>query len=228
MPRALHRQAAPGRAKLLSLGCAALLATGTLTALAVNASAADGNLLADPGFESGLGPWSCSAGSGSVVSGSVVSGGAHSGSYALQGAVTASGTAQCSQSVAVQPNTTYALSAWVQGNYVYLGATGNGVTDPAIWSPGGTGWNALSGSFTTGPGTTSVTVYLHGWYGQGSYLADDVTLTGPGGTPTPPPVTTPPVTPPTTPPVTPPVTPPTTPPVTPRPRPRSPRRPPRP
>ncbi|MDH6123913.1 carbohydrate binding domain-containing protein [Kitasatospora sp. GP82] len=190
MPRALnHPSAAPSRrprrAKLLPIGCAAALAAGALTTLAVNASAADGNLLANPGFESGsLGPWSCSAGTGSVVNT-----GAHSGSYALQGAASASDTAQCSQTVSVQPNTAYSLSAWVQGQYVYLGATGSGVTDPAVWTPGGNSWQQLSTSFTTGANTTSVTVYLHGWYGQGSYLADDLVLGGPGTTPptTPPP-----------------------------------------
>ncbi|GAA1232881.1 hypothetical protein GCM10009665_23930 [Kitasatospora nipponensis] len=207
MPRALHRQASSRRAKLLSLGCAALLATGTLTALAAGADAADGNLLANPGFESGLGPWTCTGSAGSVVTSPV-----HGGTHALQGAASAGDTAQCTQTVAVQPNTSYTLSAWVQGHYVYLGATGAGVTDPARWTPGGSTWTQLSGGFTTGANTTSVTVYLHGWYGQGSYLADDVVLSGPGGTPTPPstpPATTPPVTaPPTTTPPT--STPPTT------------------
>src|SRR6185312_4861644 len=47
----------------------------------------------------------------------------------------------------------------------------------------------------TGSGT-SLTVYLHGWYGQPAYYADDVSLDGPG---TPPPTTpTTPTTPPTT------------------------------
>ncbi|WP_045303027.1 carbohydrate binding domain-containing protein [Saccharothrix sp. ST-888] len=191
MPRALNRQsAAPHRrtgrvAKLLPIGCAAALAAGALTTVAVNASAADGNLLANPGFESGsLGPWSCSGGTGSVVNSP-----AHSGSYALQGAASSSDTAQCSQRVSVQPNTKYSLSAWVQGQYVYLGAIGSGVTDPAVWTPGGNSWQQLSTGFTTGPGTTSVTVYLHGWYGQGAYLADDLLLGGPGA---PPPTTPPP------------------------------------
>ncbi|MFD7587905.1 carbohydrate binding domain-containing protein [Kitasatospora sp. NPDC059811] len=184
-PAPTHRRPA-GRTKLLSLGAATALAAGGLATLAGNAGAADGNLLANPGLESGaLSPWSCSGGTGSVVNS-----GAHSGSYALKGAVGASDTAQCGQTVTVQPNTTYNLSAWVQGQYVYLGTTGSGVTDPATWTPGGANWQQLSTSFTTGPATTSVTVYLHGWYGQGAYLADDITLTGPGGgNPTTPPPT---------------------------------------
>ncbi|MFD0279668.1 carbohydrate binding domain-containing protein [Kitasatospora sp. NPDC127111] len=208
MPRAPHDTAAPGpsapgvpasdtaarhrrpagRVKMpLALAAATALAAGGLATLAGNAGAADGNLLANAGFESGaLGPWSCSGGTGSIVDS-----GAHGGSYALRGAVGSSDTAQCGQTVAVRPNTRYTLSAWVQGQYVYLGATGSGVTDPATWTPGGTAWQQLTSTFTTGPATTSVTVYLHGWYGQGAYLADDVTLTGPGGSPsTPPPTTT--------------------------------------
>ncbi|MEU9043882.1 MULTISPECIES: carbohydrate binding domain-containing protein [unclassified Kitasatospora] len=172
-----------GRTTLLSLTAATALAAGGLAVLAGNAGAADGNLLANGGLESAeLSPWSCSAGTGSVVNS-----GAHSGTYALKGAVSASDTAQCGQTVSVRPGTTYSLSAWVRGQYVYLGATGSGVTDPAAWAPGGADWQQLSTSFTTGPATTSVTVYLHGWYGQGGYLADDITLTGPGGGPSTPP-----------------------------------------
>ncbi|WP_078860003.1 carbohydrate binding domain-containing protein [Streptomyces rubellomurinus] len=181
-----HRRPA-GRTKLLSLAAATALAAGGLAALAGNAGAADGNLLANGGLESGtLSPWSCSAGTGGIVNS-----GAHSGTYALKGAASASDTAQCGQTVAVRPNTTYTLSAWVRGQYVYLGATGSGVTDPAVWTPGGADWQQLSTSLTTGPTTTSVTVYLHGWYGQGAYLADDIALTGPGGTPSTPPSTPP-------------------------------------
>ncbi|WP_329487073.1 carbohydrate binding domain-containing protein [Kitasatospora sp. NBC_01246] len=195
MPRAPHDTHAPDaparhrrpavRVKLLGLAAATVLAGGGLASLAGSAGAADGNLLGNAGFESGsASPWSCSA-----TTGSVVGTGAHSGSYALRGGVSSSDTAQCGQSVAVRPNTTYTLSAWVQGQYVYLGATGSGVTDPAVWTPGGPAWQQLSTTFTTGPAASSVTVYLHGWYGQGGYLADDVTLTGPGGNPTTPPPT---------------------------------------
>jgi chitinase len=31
-------------------------------------------------------------------------------------------------------------------------------------------------TFTTGASITSVTVFVHGWYGQRSYFADDFTL----------------------------------------------------
>jgi hypothetical protein len=144
----------------------------------VPAATAATNLVSNPGFETGtLSGWTCSAGDSAV--GSPV----HSGSYALSGAATSSDDAQCTQVIRVQPNSSYALSAWVEGNYVYLGDTGTGTSDTSTWTPSAATWQQLSTSFTTGAATTSVTIYLHGWYGQGTYHADDVTMTGPGGSP---------------------------------------------
>ncbi|MBS2535732.1 carbohydrate binding domain-containing protein [Catenulispora sp. NF23] len=163
------------RIKSLAMVLAALLALvgfGAVGASAAPVAAAGGNLVGDPGFESGLGGWSCDAGTASVVGSPV-----HSGSAALAATPTSSDTAQCSQAVAVRPNSAYTLSAYVQGSYVYLGATGYSST----WTPSASGWQQLSTSFTTGAGVTSVTVYLHGWYGQPTYYADDVSLIGPGG-----------------------------------------------
>jgi hypothetical protein len=137
------------------------------------AAVADADLLANPGLETGaLAPWSCDAGTGSVVGSPV-----HTGSFALSGAATSSDDAQCAQTVTVQPNTTYTLSGYVEGDYVYLGATG--YSD--AWTPASSGWTQLSTTFTTGVSTTSVSVYVHGWYGQGSYYADDLSLTATGG-----------------------------------------------
>jgi hypothetical protein len=45
-------------------------------------------------------------------------------------------------------------------------------------------------SFTTGAATTSVTVFVHGWYGQPTYYADDFSMPGPGGSPSPTPTKT--------------------------------------
>ncbi|MFJ9517518.1 glycosyl hydrolase family 18 protein [Kitasatospora sp. NPDC101801] len=171
-PRATSRR----RAGALAL--AAALSTGSVAVVASldSASAATVNLLSNADFEAGsLTGWSCAGGSGSVIGNPV-----HGGSYALSAAATASATAQCQQTVTVQPNTTYTLAGWVQGSYVYLGATGTGV-NAQTWTPAATGWSQLSTSFKTGAGTTSVTVFTHGWYGQGTYRADDLTLTGPGG-----------------------------------------------
>ncbi|MFJ1654972.1 chitinase [Streptomyces sp. NPDC088337] len=140
------------------------------------ASAADVNNAKNAGFESGLSNWTCSAGSGTTVSSPV-----HGGSAALKGTPAGLDNAQCTQTVAVKPNSTYTLSAWVQGGYTYLGATGTGTTDVSTWTPDSAGWKQLSTTFTTGSSTTSVSVYLHGWYGQAAYYADDVSVFGPDG-----------------------------------------------
>lgn len=105
----------------------------------------------------------------------------HGGTAALKATPDGQDNAKCTQTVAVQPNSTYALSSWVQGGYAYLGASGTGTTDVSTWSPGSTGWTQLRTSFTTGPSTTSVQVYTHGWYGQAAYYADDVEVNGPDG-----------------------------------------------
>ncbi|MET7482622.1 glycoside hydrolase family 18 protein [Streptomyces sp. NPDC005538] len=140
------------------------------------ASAADINNAKNSGFESGLTNWTCTAGSGTTVSSPV-----HSGASALKGTPAGQDNAQCTQSVAVKPNSTYTLSAWVQGGYSYLGVTGTGTTDVSTWTPDTTAWKQLSTTFTTGASTTSVTVYTHGWYGQAAYYADDISVYGPDG-----------------------------------------------
>ncbi|MFE4860211.1 chitinase [Streptomyces sp. NPDC056670] len=157
----------------------AVAAAGALSiaGLAGTAQAADVNNAKNAGFESGLGNWSCSAGSGATVSSPV-----HGGTSALKATPSGSDTAQCSQTVAVKPNSTYTLSAWVQGSYVYLGASGTGTTDVSTWTPGtGSGYSQLSTTFKTGASTTSVQIYTHGWYGQPAYYADDISVYGPDG-----------------------------------------------
>jgi chitinase len=140
------------------------------------ASAADVNNVKNAGFESALSNWTCSASSGTTVSSP-----AHSGTAALKATPAGQDYAQCSQTVAVKPNSSYTLSAWLQGGYAYLGVTGTGTTDVSTWTPDSTSWKQLSTSFTTGASTTSVTVYTHGWYGQPAYYADDVSVYGPDG-----------------------------------------------
>ncbi|WP_210947264.1 chitinase [Streptomyces sp. MK37H] len=170
-----------GATALVALGGTASGATSSATSRAAQgtaSSAAAANLAQNPGFESGLSGWTCSAASGTTVASPV-----HSGSAALKATPAGSDNARCAQTVAVKPNSSYTLSAWVQGSYVYLGASGTGTTDVSTWTPSATGWQQLSTSFTTGAGTTSVTVYTHGWYGQPAYYADDISLTGPGGDP---------------------------------------------
>ncbi|MFJ4776051.1 carbohydrate binding domain-containing protein [Streptomyces sp. NPDC088762] len=152
------------------LGAAVLGAAAVLTA---PGAAFGANLLTNGDFESGtLTGWSCTGGLGSVVSSPV-----HGGGKALAGAASASDNAKCTQTVSVRPNTTYTLSSWVQGKYVYLGVTGGAST----WTSGSAGYSKLTVSFTTGAAQTSTEIYLNGWYGQGTYHADDISLDGPGG-----------------------------------------------
>ncbi|HEY7142678.1 MAG TPA: fibronectin type III domain-containing protein [Streptosporangiaceae bacterium] len=147
-----------------------------LTASVGPASAAT-NLLANPGFETGsLSGWSCSS------IDSVTASPVHSGAHALQGAASSTDDAQCTQTVSVQPSSSYTLSGWVEGNYVFLGDTGTGTTDTSNWTPSAAAWQQLSTTFSTGASTTSVTVYVHGWYAQGTYFADDLALSGAAGT----------------------------------------------
>ncbi|MFF9109320.1 chitinase [Streptomyces sp. NPDC014805] len=140
------------------------------------ASAADVNNVRNAGFESGLANWTCSANSGTTVGSPV-----HGGTAALKATPAGQDNARCTQTVAVKPNSTYSLSAWVQGGYAYLGVTGTGTTDVSTWTPDSPTWKQLTTSFTTGSATTSVTLYLNGWYGQAAYYADDVQVFGPDG-----------------------------------------------
>ncbi|WP_063349902.1 glycosyl hydrolase family 18 protein [Streptomyces sp. MJM8645] len=123
--------------------------------------------LVNGGLETGsLAPWTCQSG------GAVVSTPVHSGSYALQAAATAGQTGECSQTVTLKANTSYTLSGWVQGNYAYLGVSGD--TTASSWT-NASGWTKLTVPFTTGASGT-VTVYLHGWYGQGNVFGDDFSI----------------------------------------------------
>ncbi|MFF5974743.1 chitinase [Streptomyces sp. NPDC012769] len=162
----------------LTLLLAGVLAAGGLAALTPVVHAADTELARNGGFESGLDGWSCTAGSGAVVPSPV-----HSGTKALQATPAGSDNARCAQTVSVKPHSTYTLSGWVRGSYVYLGASGTGTTDVSTWTRSAPDWQRLATTFTTGASTTSVTIFTHGWYGTGAYVADDLSLLGPGGDP---------------------------------------------
>jgi len=142
-------------------------ATYTLTVTGTGGGGGGGGSLTNAGFETGsLSPWTCQAGA-------VVSSPVHSGSHALQVTPSSSSTGECDQTVTLSPNHSYTLTAWVQGAYSYVGVSGGATA--STWSPSTT-WNQLTVPFTTGSSGT-VTVYLHGWYGQGAVYGDDFTLT---------------------------------------------------
>ncbi|MFE2260340.1 chitinase [Streptomyces griseosporeus] len=167
----------PSRRRHLWAGTlVAALALSVTGVGAGQASAADVNNVKNAGFESGLTGWTCSANSGTTVSSPV-----HGGTAALKATPGGQDNAKCTQTVAVKPNSTYTLSAWVQGGYAYLGVTGTGTTDVSTWTPDSATWKQLSTTFTTGSSTTSVTLYTHGWYGQAAYYADDLSVYGPDG-----------------------------------------------
>ncbi|MFF5634134.1 chitinase [Streptomyces sp. NPDC012825] len=172
------------------LGGALALAVGSglvLVGGAGTAQAADVNVARNAGFESGLANWACSAGTGAAVSSPV-----RTGTGALKASPAGLDNAKCVQTVTVKPNSTYTLSAWVQGGYAYLGAsgTGTGTGSVSTWTPDSPSWKQLTTTFTTGASTTSVEIYTHGWYGTSPYLVDDVSVFGPdgGGVPDPDPV----------------------------------------
>ncbi|WP_432845138.1 chitinase [Amycolatopsis sp. CA-161197] len=157
------------RSRLSVFLAAFAVALGGLVAVPGSAGAA--NLLVNPGFDAGsTAGWECAGGAATVASP------VRSGAGALAVTASASDTGQCSQTVSVRPSTTYAVEAWVRGNPVYLGVTGG----PSTWAGSGD-YTRLALSFTTGASQTSAQLYLHGWYGGGTYYADDVSLDGPGG-----------------------------------------------
>jgi chitinase len=148
-----------------------------LPAAVAPAASAQSNLLTNGDFAAGsTAGWTCSPGD-TVVTSPVYTGS----SYALAGTPTSSDDAQCSQVVSVQPSSSYTLTGWVEGDYVYLGDSGTGGNDTSDWTPSATSWTELSTSFTTGSSTTSVTIYIHGWYAEPTFYADNLSLTGPAG-----------------------------------------------
>ncbi|MFJ8311511.1 MULTISPECIES: carbohydrate binding domain-containing protein [unclassified Streptomyces] len=159
--------AAPGTYPITVTGTAGTLTRSTTFTLTVSGPGGGTGALVNGGFESGsLAPWTCESGA------AVVSSPVHGGSYAVQTAPTSAQTGECSQTLTLTPNTQYTLSGWVQGSYAYLGvrdgATGSTWTSSA-------GWSKLTVPFTTGASGT-VTVYLHGWYGQGAVYGDDFSV----------------------------------------------------
>jgi hypothetical protein len=133
----------------------------------ISSTAPPPSSLANGGFETGsLSPWVCQAGD------TVVTAPVHSGTHAAEISATNSQTGECDQTVTLSPNTTYTLSGWTQGNYAYIGVSGGATA--STWTSS-SGWAQQTVSFTTGSSGT-VTVFVHGWYGQGNVYADDFSV----------------------------------------------------
>jgi chitinase len=123
--------------------------------------------LVNGGFETGgLSPWVCQAGD------AVVTAPVHSGTHAAEISATNSQTGECDQTITLSPNTTYTLAGWTEGSYAYIGVSGGATA--STWTSS-SGWAQQSVSFTTGSSGT-VTVFVHGWYGQGNVYADDFSV----------------------------------------------------
>ncbi len=140
--------------------------TGTTATPTSTPTSTSGNLVANPGFETGsLSRWTCNAGD------TVVSSPVHSGSHALQVTPSNSTTGECDQTITVQASHTYTLSAYVDGPYAYIGVSGGS----SNWTTS-TSYTRLSVTFTTTSAQTSITIYVHGWYAQANVYVDDFTL----------------------------------------------------
>jgi hypothetical protein len=102
----------------------------------------------------------------------VVSSPVHAGSHAVQVAATSSQTGECDQTITVSANASHTLTAWVQGTYAFVGVSGG--ASASTWTTS-SGWTELTVPFTTGSAGT-ITVFVHGWYGQGNVYADDIAV----------------------------------------------------
>ncbi|GAA2090973.1 hypothetical protein GCM10009759_15040 [Kitasatospora saccharophila] len=83
--------------------------------------------------------------------------------------------AGCTQQVTVKPYTSYDLTADVSGAYAFVGVTGGEAETTYLWAngPERTGLHTV---VRTGGTTRTLTVYFHGWYGQGPYQVRRVSL----------------------------------------------------
>ena len=96
----------------------------------------------------------------------------HSGTKALRVSPTDQQTGEVDQVVTLQPNHSYTLRGWVQGNFAFIGVSGGASASTWVSSAS---YTQLSVPFTTGA-SGQVTVFVHGWYSQGNVFADDFNI----------------------------------------------------
>jgi hypothetical protein len=160
--------AAAGTYPITITGTAASGTQSATYSLTVTSSGGGGSSsLVNGGFETGsFSSWTCQS------TDSVVTSPVEAGKYAAQIVPTSSATGACDQTVTLAANKSYTLTAWVQGNYAFVGVSGGATA--STWTSSST-WKELTVPFTTGSSGT-VTVYVNGWYGEGNVYADNIAL----------------------------------------------------
>lgn len=140
------------------------------------------NLVQNPGFET-TGSWSTSGSAGRVNAN------AHTGSYSMR---PTSGDNGASQTISVNPNTTYTLTAWGKKDsrlgYLIIFVKNYGGADIFQYF---TSTSYAQKSITFTPTASSCVIGVWAWNGSGSGYADDFVLTGSSPTSTPTPTPTP-------------------------------------
>ncbi|MFD7733043.1 hypothetical protein ACFV6F_21960 [Kitasatospora phosalacinea] len=159
-----HRHRHRGRVPLGALASFALLtATAGFALLGTGSAAAAQEAVRDGSFLRPLTDnWTCGGDVSRLAQG--VEG--RPGGYDFAG---------CSQQVEVRPYTTYDLTADVSGAYAFVGVTGDGAESTYLWANGPEP-TRLHTVVRTGGTTRTLTVYFHGWYGQGPYQVRRVSL----------------------------------------------------
>jgi hypothetical protein len=150
-------------------------------------------LAQNPGFETGLTPWT------SYGNASVVTSNAHSGTRAVQLTYAAPWGSGVEQVITgLLPNTTYALSAWAR---LDTGATDAIVPGVKEYDSAGnqvsvlvtsTAYTQVAMQFTTGASSTSARIYCWRGSGSGNAYCDDFAVIAAGASPTVTPTSVPP------------------------------------
>jgi len=143
------------------------------------------NLVVNPGFETGsLSPWTS-------WNNSVVTGNAHSGTYSMRDGTAAGSGEQTITGLLANEN--YLLTGWVKTSKstvtAQVGVKNFGGTETYKTSKS-TSWTQLSINFTTGPSSTSATIYCYKPTTNNYVYCDDFSLTDVGSAPTPTPAPT--------------------------------------
>ncbi len=144
--------------------CAATAAVAVILPASPAAADASSEPMVNRGFEAGLSGWTCTSGRVAVVTKPV-----YAGSRALAG----SDKASCSQTMAVGPNITYRITAWVRGRTVQMGVVG---ATPAS-KRGGRDWQPLQFEFRAGPDQRTVEFFFAGT-SRRPFVIDKISIEG--------------------------------------------------